>query len=52
MWELHMSKLTNNDFIKRDFSYGQRVYPGIKGSIKVFRQPGFFFWYEFYCSSN
>ncbi len=44
MWVLHTAKLTKRDNIKRSFSYGKREYPGIKGSIKVFRQPGFFFW--------
>ena len=44
MWKLHTAKLTKEESITRDFSYGKRVYPGIKGSIKVLRQPGFFYW--------
>jgi hypothetical protein len=52
MWVLHTAKLTNRDKINRSFSYGKREYPGIKGSIKVFRQPGFFFWLGIKFSSS
>ena len=44
MWKTHHVLLMNEDSVCRDFSYGRREYPGIKSSIKVFRQPGFFFW--------
>ena len=44
MWKTHDVLLTKKGKIFRDFSYGARDYPDIKCSIKVFRQPGFFYW--------
>ena len=44
MWKLYPALLMSNDSIVKDWSYGRRYYPAVKGSLKVFRQPYFYFW--------
>jgi hypothetical protein len=44
MWKPHPTLLMQNHSILKDYSYGRRKYQAIKGTLKVFRQPGFFFW--------
>ena len=44
MWQIKKGFLTQEDDIKREYSYCYRKYPGVKITVKLFRLPGFFYW--------
>ena len=43
-WHLHEMVKVNREEVTREYSFGQRVYPGVRITCQAFRLPGYFYW--------
>ncbi|CAF1069948.1 unnamed protein product [Brachionus calyciflorus] len=43
-WYLHEMVKVNREEVTREYSFGQRIYPGIRITCQAFRLPGYFYW--------